>query len=274
MGDGGHVTPGALDASAGRAQKNFPLHRVVFAANARVELHWFAEAGLEAIWCNHNAHVNDRIFQPAPGARAGDEREFEAIYDARFARFKRNHLAAKVAKLALIHYTTPALVEALWEIKTRWILSHARILNRHRFWFWPIWLGKPEVARSYNRARVGLCLSRAEGAMLASIQYLLCGLPVVSTPNRGGRDDFFDDENSIEVAAEPEAVAAGVQTLIERRVDPWTIREKTLMRMAEHRARLVALVEEFQRAHGVTGDRLLSRAEPLRMRNGFSDKLG
>lgn len=254
-------------------KKNFPQHRVVFAANASVELKWFAEAGYEAIWCNHNAHVNENTFQPLPGACAGDEREFDAIYDARFGRYKRNHLAAKVKKLALVHYTTPNLVEVLWEIKTRWILSHAHILNRHRFGFWPVRMIRPKVAAAYNRARVGLCLSEAEGAMLASIQYLLCGLPVVTTPNRGGRDDFFDEENSIEVAPDPEAVTAGVRTMIERRVDPWLIREKTLVRMAEHKARLVALVEDFQRAHGVAEEDLLSRAEPQRMKNSFYDKL-
>ena len=30
--------------------------------------------------------------------------------------------------------------------------------------------------------------------MLASIEYLLAGLPVVSTPSLGGRDHYFDDE--------------------------------------------------------------------------------
>jgi broad specificity phosphatase PhoE len=96
---------------------------------------------------------------------------------------------------------------------------------------------------------------------------------VVTTPNRGGRDDFFDEENSIEVASEPEAVAAGVRTMIERRIDPWAIREKTLVSMADHKARLAALVEDFQRAHGVAGNDLLSKAEPMRMKNGFTDKL-
>jgi glycosyltransferase involved in cell wall biosynthesis len=255
-------------------KKQFPGHRVVFAANANCELAVFVAAGLEAIWCNHNAHVMERAFQPHPGAKAGDEREFAAIYDARFKRYKRHQLAAKVRSLALIHYSTPGLVECLWELKTRRVLSHARILNRHRRWFWPVWMLTAEVELSYNRARVGLCLSGEEGAMLASIQYLLCGLPVVTTPSRGGRDDFFDEENSLVVAAKPEAVAAGVLTMIDRRVDPWVIRAKTLERMAEHRARLVALVEEFQRQHGVHEERLMSRVEPRRMQNGFNDRLG
>lgn len=255
-------------------KRNFPLHRVVFAANTKVELLLCKAAGIEVVWCNHNALMNERIFQPATGAMPGDVREFDAIYDAQIARYKRHQLAKKVKRLGLIHYTAPRLFEALWTLRIRWLLRRARIFNRHHRGIWPIRLGHDEVAAHYNRARVGLCLSAVEGAMLASIQYLLCGLPVVTTPNRGGRNDFFDAENSIEVAAEPEAVAAGVRTLIERRVDPWIIREKTLARMAAHRARLAALVEGFQREHGVTEERLVSPTEFLRRRTGFIDRLG
>ena len=46
-------------------------------------------------------------------------------------------------------------------------------------------------------SQVGLCLSKSEGAMFASIEYLLCGLPIVSTKSVGGRDIFFTDENCI-----------------------------------------------------------------------------
>ena len=36
-----------------------------------------------------------------------------------------------------------------------------------------------------------------EGANYSSSEYLLCGLPVVSTESSGGRDYWFDDYNSI-----------------------------------------------------------------------------
>lgn len=255
-------------------KQRFPQHRIVMAMNTSTELPLCEEAGIEAVWCNHNAHVDERLYQPLAGAKAGDAREFDAIYDARFARYKRNDLAAKVKRLALIHYTAPPLFELLWTLKMRWMLRHGRILNRHRWGVWPVWMNRTAVAASYTRARVGLCLSPVEGAMLASIQYLLCGLPVVTVPSRGGRDDFFDEKNSITVAPDAEAVAAGVRTLIERRIDPWVIRAKALSLMAEHQARLVVLVDEFQRAHGVPEERLLSNERSTRMKNGFEDVLG
>lgn len=259
----------ALTISAHR--EHFPLHRVLYAANAPVELPRLTEAGIEGLWCNHNAFVEEHLFQPPPDARAGDAREFDALYDARFARFKRHHLAARVPRLALIHFAVPDLVEPLWTIAIRWRLRHARILNRHRWSGMPIFLTPQEVAAANRRARVGLCLSAVEGAMVASIQYLLSGLPVVSTPSRGGRDVFFDADNSLIVEPGARSVAAGVQTLIDRRIDPWQIRAAAITRMNEHRARLFEVVEAFQREHGAPSATLLSREWPRRHGNVFKD---
>lgn len=43
------------------------------------------------------------------------------------------------------------------------------------------WLDSEELNRCLNQCRLGLCLSAVEGPMYASIEYLLAGLPVVST---------------------------------------------------------------------------------------------
>ncbi len=165
--DGAEVEPWRRRAME-HVRKN-PQHRVVFAANTRGEQGLLEAAGLEAIWCNHNAFVDEALFRPEAGARAGDAREFDAVYDARFARFKRNHLAAGVRSLLLMHYDAPNLRQPLWMIAMRWRLRHAHILNRHKRLLWPRTLTREKVAEAYRRARVGLCLSRIEGAMLASI---------------------------------------------------------------------------------------------------------
>ena len=40
-------------------------------------------------------------------------------------------------------------------------------------------------------------MSSQEGAMYSSVEYLLCGLPIVSTKSTGGHDVFFTDTNCI-----------------------------------------------------------------------------
>ncbi len=256
-------------------QDRHPLHRIVYAANTPAELEVLKAAEFEGLYCNHNAFVNEHVFQPPPEAKAGDTREFDAIYNARFSRFKRHQLAVRVQRLALIHYEALNLVEPLWWLRVRVILRRAKVMNRTEkgFWRWPHMLSPDEVSAANNRARVGLCLSATEGAMLSSIQYLLCGLPVVTTPSRGGRDVFFDAENSITVVDDAKAVAGGVQTIIARNSDPWEIRAATIFRMNEHRARFIEFVDAWQKEQGVPVAHRLSTTWELRQIDPFNDRL-
>jgi glycosyltransferase involved in cell wall biosynthesis len=48
------------------------------------------------------------------------------------------------------------------------------------------------VNQGLARAVVGLCLSTVEGSNYASMEYMLAGLPIVSTPSIGGREVYFD----------------------------------------------------------------------------------
>ena len=107
------------------------------------------------------------------------------------------------------------------------------------------YLNSWEVARNLNACRVGVCLSAVEGAMFAAVEYLLCGLPIVSTPSLGGRDVWFDPKFTRIVEPEPNAIAAAVQELIDLRLDPAAIRAATLARMAEHRQRFTSAVQEI-----------------------------
>src|SRR5215212_801941 len=87
--------------------------------------------------------------------------------------------------------------------------------------------------------------------MFASVQYLLAGLPVVTTPSLGGRDVFFDDEIAITVEASPEAVAHGVREMIARDLQPEYVRTKTVKRVLSHRATFVDLVQKIYDTEGV-----------------------
>lgn len=261
-------------------RRRYPMHRLVYACGEPAEAAELAAAGMEAIWCNHNAFVDENLFCPPEGALPGEAREFDALYDARFARYKRHLLAVKVPRLLLIHRVdleavpAPRFVrEIAWILRIRWALRGATILNRHRRFLLPVRMPRAQVAKANRRARVGLCLSAVEGAMLASIQYLLSGLPVVTTPSQGGREVFFDAENSLTVEPTPDAVAAGVREAIARRADPWAIRARALERIAEHRRRFHELVISFQAAHGVPEGRRLSPDWERRSSGIFTDRI-
>ena len=90
--------------------------------------------------------------------------------------------------------------------------------------------------------------------MFVSVEYLLCGIPVVSTPSIGGRDVFFSDPYTRIVEAHPEAVAEAVQELKQRKVHPQEIRREVLCRIAEHRRRFLLLLQEIYVREGARFD--------------------
>ncbi len=232
-----------------RHEMNYPRHRFIFLCNSTGEFELLREYRLDAVLINHNCFIDERIFTVKHDA----EKIYDAVYDVQIARIKRHYLASGIKSLALITYLFyPGLREPfVFDVMRAFDKAH--------------WLNKPygrdyrvltpvEVAEALNRCRVGLCLSAEEGGMYASIQYMLCGLPVVSTRSRGGRDEFFDDRYAKIVDDDPEAVRKGVEDIIGRNVPPDLILEETIKKMTAHRERFIALIEGIYRDHGIRRD--------------------
>lgn len=200
--------------------------------------HW----GLPAIHCSVSAFTREDFFVPLPGRRP----RFDAIYDARWTDFKRHDLAASVRSLALIAARsveqTPCTLG--YSVRAHLAVRHATWLASPRSPIKPRWLSRDELNAAYNQARVGLCLSQTEGVMFASLQYLLAGLPVVTTRNLGGRDEFFNADHVRWVDDDPLAVARAVGELIALDLDPQAIRDAALVKVGEHRRRMQTWLQE------------------------------
>ncbi|MFN6569666.1 glycosyltransferase [Dendronalium sp. ChiSLP03b] len=160
---------------------------------------------------NQNFYINEYLYQVIDQPKL-----YDAIYTAQLNQSKRLWLAKNIEKLMVVSYGGD-LHEFCPELK------HADF-NKE-------FIARTELAKKYNQSYVGLILSAVEGANLASSEYLLCGIPVVSTPSKGGRDEFFTPENSIIVPSEAEKVAEAVQTLKQLAPDQKYIREQTLKKM-------------------------------------------
>ncbi|MBW4608384.1 MAG: glycosyltransferase [Hassallia sp. WJT32-NPBG1] len=164
---------------------------------------------------NQNFYINEHLYQILDQPKL-----YDAIYTAQLNESKRLWLAKNVERLMVASYGGD-LHTFCPELK------HAD--------FNKSFLPRTELAKKYNQSYVGLILSAVEGANLASSEYLLCGIPVISTPSKGGRDEFFTPENSIIVSPEPETVAKAVQTLKQLAPEPQKIREQTLKKMNDLR---------------------------------------
>lgn len=244
----------------------YPAHRVIILCNTAREVDVMRADGIEAVHCNHNLLVNEATFDIARDATP----EFDAIYVACIRTYKRHALARAIPRLGLIYYGVESAEPGYWE-SVRAALPHAVFVNEraaragygelaharatalarqllaaHGY----VTLAPPAVAAHLNRAQVGLCLSAREGAMYASMEYLLCGLSVVSTENVGGRDQFLEPDYCITVPPDEAAVAAAVAELQRRAVPRAQVRARTLAKVAAERAKFRSLLAELLAGEG------------------------
>ncbi|MFC1680525.1 glycosyltransferase [Pseudomonadota bacterium] len=227
-------------------RKRYPHHEHIHLCNSPEQWAAFQRAGLSAALINHNTFVDEIVFKPLPSV----SKRYDAIYDARLSVYKRHQLACEVASLALIHTGDR---EETHSRHVRKQLRFAAWLNHDADGTYSS-LNSADVNKALNASRVGLCLSAVEGAMFASIQYLLAGIPVVSTASKGGRDLYFDEEVALIVEDNPRAVREGVQAMIARQIPASVVRERTLAKARTYREQFVVLVQQIYDDNGVERD--------------------
>jgi len=231
-------------------RQRFPLHELIFLCNTEEERRRVIAVGGTAIFSNHNLMVSEDIFRPLPEVPV----EFDAVYNARISYTKRHYLAFDVERL--LHITVsigelPASGDRAFirRLQAQSPLHH--IAN-------PIVDGltdrltPQQVNRAYNQAAVGLCLSAAEGAMCSSMEYMMAGLPVVSTPSLGGRDVYFDPDYCIIAEPEPAAIRRAVEELRNRAIPREEIRARTTAKVWPQRRELMAFLSALRERMGST----------------------
>jgi glycosyltransferase involved in cell wall biosynthesis len=224
-----------------RYRTRHPQHRIVLIANSKEELDRMRRFGFDARFVNKNAFQREDQFD----IWADEEKVYDAVMTARMARWKRIELAQEVNRLAII----TVVDEEEYYSEMRDVLpdttSWMNFENHGSYEY----LSRSEVCRVLNRSRTGLILSAREANNKASIEYLLSGVPVVSTPSKGGRDVFFDEEYCATVEAKPGTVREGVKSMAARDIDPEYIRQQTLDKIRDHRARFLSLVSDLTEEH-------------------------
>jgi glycosyltransferase involved in cell wall biosynthesis len=103
-------------------------------------------------------------------------------------------------------------------------------------------IGDAAIRHHINSSVCGLMLSDIEGACYASTEYLLCGVPVVTTKSFGGRDEYYEEENHLTVRATPAHVAEGVSYFVDKykhdRINHAAIRARAVLKQRLLRRRL------------------------------------
>jgi glycosyltransferase involved in cell wall biosynthesis len=244
-----HFNDEEIEAKATAAreyQAKFPKHEVIFLTNTPQQAEVFQRAGADAFFANQSIFVSEEVFRPLPDVPT----VFDAVYDARPVPFKRHELAAEVERIAYVSFAGPTASAEEREIVASLLARPGHVLINELVGGIPRWMPQAKVNEVFAQADVGLCLSEREGAMYASIEYMLAGLPVVSTPSEGGRDVFFDPDYCLIVEPTPRAVREGVEALRARNIPRSYVRARTLARLTVDRHRFLAFLGEIKARYG------------------------
>jgi hypothetical protein len=207
--------------------------------------------GINCLLVSKNCFIDENTFRIT-----ADPKIYAAVLNAGPWAYKRHHLSREVRDIARLfgHW------EYRSEQRTSSILSCIRdnsLEYRYANIDHSIW-DRGELVKILNQCRTGLCLSRREGQCQASSEYLLCGLPVVSTPSEGGRDYWYNDDNSVICDDDPAAVARGVELAIRRLdsgdFDPREIRKDHVRRSVLERKKFSAQVQRALDHEGIAID--------------------
>jgi glycosyltransferase involved in cell wall biosynthesis len=221
----------------------YPKIRVSILCNTKREHQLLRLFLIDSVYCNHNCFIDENIFTISPGV----SKRYDAVYNAVLNDFKRHALVSDIGgKVAFITYR---FENAVYKSYLDENLKNIVWLN-YSSGGKPVFLENGSVVEIYNESYTGLALSSVEGAMYASCEYLLCGIPVVSTSSKGGRDVFFDDYNSIIADAVPEQISQAVDRLKAANKDPMVIRTTAISLMRKHRQQFIKHVNKVLRSKG------------------------
>jgi glycosyltransferase involved in cell wall biosynthesis len=201
---------------------DYDPERIWFLSNT-LEIHNARlKQGLNSHFINIGAFIEGEEFF-TPSIRKCTKK-YDAAMIARFihyqsAEVKKQYLTSGIKKIALLDPIYGGLDE---EMKNKYTQKkNCAYFNKRR-------LSPKSVAKLLRQSYCGLILSDTEGICRASSEYLLCGIPVVSTESTGGRDVWYTSYNSIIVDQNEESVVKAVKEFMKNPRDPWKIRNDYL----------------------------------------------
>jgi hypothetical protein len=251
---------GEIAEAARRLAVSHPNISLVALAPTAADAAMMVQQGVEAVHASNAAFIDERLYRPVTSA----PKAFDALHNAQTGAFKRHELALGVPRVALITYDEKRSSEKIGALAARY--RDLKFVN------WTVrdgyrGLDPGEISALAGQASCGLLLSEVEGPNNACVEYQLCGLPLVTTPARGGREALYDPRFVSIVEPRPEAVEAAVAAWVARPADPWAVREAVLAAMRPHRARLIAWLS------GIVGRDLMAEANENLWLPQFHDKL-
>jgi hypothetical protein len=200
------------------------------------------EHEFDAIMCNHNCWLDYEIFKIIPEV----PKIYDLVINCRPEVWKRPFLAKKIDSLAFIKGSI---------YRTNDIYDYSELNYKY---INDTLISPKEVNYKYNQSLCGGIFSEAEGACYSSSEYLLSGIPVISTDSKGGRDIWYNHSNSIIVSVDEESVLMAVKLCkynIESGLfNPDNIRREHIIKGEEMRENFIKKVKSLFDLHNINID--------------------
>ncbi|NDC64138.1 MAG: glycosyltransferase, partial [Planctomycetia bacterium] len=218
------VASAVLPRRLAEARERWPLAHFRLLASDEAELRALLAAGVPAMLGNLNMFTDERVFHPfRPEA---ERTTMDAICIAPMALRENHCLARNIDSIGLVHHRFVGMEDVGEEVRR--LLPRAAYLtdapDRAEGFFYP---SNDQVAAWTCQAATGLALSETGGSCSATAKYLLCGTPVVTVPNVGGRDHFLRPAHHVQADTTAESVAAAVEELKARNLSRTEVHEAT-----------------------------------------------
>ena len=205
---------------------NLNIDQFYILCNCEEELQFIKKYGLNGTIINHNTWLDYEKFQ----LHADTEKQYDCLYIARPSKFKNHELLRGVNNLALVAGGNNHGNEQV---------DLPECVNDPY-----IQLDRSGIVDIINKSKCGLCLSEHEGACYTSSEYLLCGTPVVSVESKGGRDYWYNENNSIICKPTAESVHEAIEQALDRDWDFRYIREAHVNQIKSQRNKFITQVLE------------------------------
>lgn len=225
------------------AVKKIKCDNVIILANTEYKKNFFEKKcpNVDVVFCNNNALINEDNFKILYDVT----KKYDLVINSRFSAYKNVGIANLCENTIHIGYFNTGE-----NYKFPRFGKYANFkkptdygsLKRKNYSIF----NKEKITQYLNESYVGGIFSTIEGQCRGSSEYLLCGIPVVSTKSLGGRDIWYNNDNSIICEFNPQSVSDAVnlakQLVINGTFNAEKIRNQHLLQSYEHRERLIDVI--------------------------------
>lgn len=220
---------------------------IVLASTVEEQEFFEREVGLESLHMNHNVFANENEFYIDESV----EKQFDMFVNSAFCGYKRLDLTAMIDNIVYVGRFPEKFDVANINLNKK--VHFPNFENRDFTENSYRWLSGQEINKLSNQSLMAGIFSPVEGACFSSSQYLLCGLPVISPKCRGGRELFYDENNTIYCELNPLSVLQAVSLMkikLERgEFNRHQIRATHIALQEKYRALLTEFIIKKLKAH-------------------------